>query len=713
MRGVPAGRFPAAYAASCRRAVRVALAAAIGFYLFRYGLDSPVAATYALFGAVSLGGLSRIPGTGRQRAATMLRVLPVCWVLVVVGTYLSVRTWSAVAGMLAVGFALAFAAVGGPRPAGVAPGLQLLYILPSFPPYDPGSLGERLLGTTTGLVLLIATEALIFPEPAPTPYRERAARAARTAAHCARALTAAPYALGTADRDAAEESGRQLRSLTVPEAERPAGPGVRQRALAHTGLAARTLLHRLAWLSAPPGTPEREVTAVLRAVADLATATAECLRARRSPVAPYEELASARAELSALSEDASARFPAAVLRRHAAVLEIADAALAMGAAADRAVHGRHAEAEVAPQRFWYSTVPAPVLWWHRLRGHAGRRSVFFQNAVRIALALTAARLVAGLDTLPHGFWAMLATLSLTRTTLEATRHTIRLALTGTLAGALLTAATLTLVGTHTDVYAVLLPLWMLLAFTVGPVRGVGWAQGLFTVLVALVFAQLAPSTWQLAEVRVLDVLIGSAIGAVFGLLAWPRGAHDELRRAAAELLRTAAEVVVATTSSAAGGAATVVPAAAPGHRSLHHALVLTESAYAQFQSEPAPFGGARRAVPASVDWQATLIAGHHTLWGSERLLAPPATVLPEATAHAVVALGERMAGRMLLVSAALDPGGDTPSTPVPRIRPVSAEFSAEPEGAPRRYYAVVEWLESLAADLTRISRGGARPGGGD
>ncbi len=66
-----------------------------------------------------------------------------------------------------------------------------------------------------------------------------------------------------------------------------------------------------------------------------------------------------------------------------------------------------------------------------------------------------------------------------------------------------------------------------------------------------------------------------------------------------------------------------------------------------------------------------------------------------------------MAGRMLLLSAALDPGGDTPSLSVPRIAPVTAEFSAEPVGAPRRYYAVVEWLESLAADLTRLSRGGA------
>ncbi|CAM5669402.1 Inner membrane protein YccS OS=Streptomyces griseorubiginosus OX=67304 GN=yccS_3 PE=4 SV=1 [Streptomyces griseorubiginosus] len=712
VRGVPAGWLPAAYAASGRRAVRVALAAAIGFYLFRYGLDSPVAATYALFGAVALGGLSRIPGTGRQRAASMLRVLPVCWVLVVVGTCLSVRTWSAVAGMLAVGFALAFSAVAGPRPAGVAPGLQLLYILPSFPPYDPGSLDERLLGATTGLVLLMATEALVFPEPSPTPYRERAARAARTAADCARALTVPPYALKAQDRSAAEEAGRGLRSLMVPEAERPAGPGVRVRALAHTGLAVRTLLHRLAWLTAPPGAQEREVAAVLHTVADLATATAECLRAGTSPVGPYTQLSSARAALSALSAGTSAPqaaprsgFTPTVLRRHAAVLEIADAALAMGAAADRAVHGRHAEVEVTPERFWYATVPAPVLWWHRLRGHAGRRSVFFQNAVRIALALTAARLVAGLDTLPHGFWAMLATLSLTRTTLEATRHTIRLALTGTLAGALLTAATLTLVGTHTNVYAVLLPLWMLFAFTVGPVRGVGWAQGLFTVLVALVFAQLAPSTWQLAEVRMLDVLIGSTIGAVFGLLAWPRGAHDEMRRAAAELLRTAAEVVVATTSSVAGGAATIVPTAAPGRRSLHHALVLAESAYAQFQSEPTTLTGAGRGYPASVDWQATLIAGQHTLWGSERLVAPPATVLPAAAARTAEALGERMAGRMLLVSAALDPGGDTPPTPVPRIDPVHPEFGAEPVGAPRRYYAVIEWLESLAADLTRISRG--------
>lgn len=710
---VPVRRIvPADYAASGRRAVRVTLVAAAGFYLFRYGLGRPVAATYALFAAIALGGLAKIPGTGRQRAATVLRLLPVCWLLVVVGTWLSVRTWSAVTGMLAVGFALAFAAVGGPRPAAAAPGLQLLYILPSFPPYAPGTIGERLLGTTTGLALLIAAEALIFPEPRPPSYRQRAAAAARTAAHCATLLATPPHSLADGDVRAAEGAGRTLRSLTVPEAERPAGTGVRERALAHTGLAARTLLSRLAQLpAAPGGRLGPEESAVLRAVARLATAAATCLGTGQPPAAPYEELREARAHLSAVStgpapppDPGGRSVPPAVLRRHAAVLEIADTALALGAAADLAVHGRHASVEIAQGRFWYATSRAPVLWWHRVRGHAGRRSVFFQNAVRIALALTAARLVAGVDTLPHGFWAMLATLSLTRTTMGETWNIIRAALAGTLAGALVTAGALTLVGTGTEVYAVVLPLWMLFAFTVGPVKGVGWAQGLFTVLVALVFAQLAPSTWKLAEVRMLDVLVGSAIGAVFGLLAWPRGAHDEMRYAAAELLRRAAEIVVATGASVAGGGLSA-PSGASGHRSLRQAVVLAESAYAQFQSEPTPFGGPPRgAARRQVDWQATLMAGHHTLWGSERLLEPPLAVLGPAAAESAGGLGDRVAGRMLLVSAALDPGGDTPTGPVPVIDPAVERFAAEPPGAPRLYYATVSWLAALMTDLTRIAR---------
>ncbi|MCT4352056.1 FUSC family protein [Streptomyces sp. Je 1-79] len=701
---LPRVRLPAAYAAAARRSVRVTLAASAGFYLFLYGFDSAVAATYALFAAVSMAGLSHIPGTGRQRAAVLLPSVPACWVLVTIGTYLSVRTWSAALGMLVVGFVLAFIAAGGPRTAGAAPGLQLMYILPSFPPYDPGSLGERLVGATVGLALLILAEAFLLPDRPPTvSYRELAARAADCAERCADALASPPYVLSDAPvLTAARAAGKALRSSRVPEAERPAGPGLRDRALAQTGLGARTLLARLALLPPMPGGPASEHAGLdaLRAVRACSAETAARLRGRAPTTGAHAELWRVRQALATAPEEDTAP---AVLRRHAAVLEVADAALAMSTAADLAVRGRAAAATAAAGRFWYAGMRAPALWWRRLTGHVGQRSVFFQNAVRISLALAAARTIAGIDTLPHGFWLLLATLSLTRTTARETRSTVRVALTGTLVGALVAATLLTLVGTDIEVYAAALPPLMLVTFALGPVKGVGWAQAMFTVVVALVFAQLAPATWQLAEFRLLDVLAGSAIGAVFGLFAWPRGAHDELRRSVATLLRHTAETVVDTTAQVADGGTRVPVVTAPGHRSLQHALIMAEAAYAQYQSEPRGL-----AVPSGTyDWQASLMAGHHALWGADRLLVPPepAVVPPldQEPTEALTRIGDRVAAGMLLVSARLDPSGDTPDTSVPLRARAFDDFSAEPPGAPRLYYATASWLDSLMTDLERIT----------
>ena len=60
------------------------------------------------------------------------------------------NNWAAAAGMFVLGFAVSFVGVGGPRLVGLAAGMQLLYILPCFPPYDPGSLGDRLAGADPG-----------------------------------------------------------------------------------------------------------------------------------------------------------------------------------------------------------------------------------------------------------------------------------------------------------------------------------------------------------------------------------------------------------------------------------------------------------------------------------------------------------------------------------------------------------------------------------
>lgn len=687
--------------AAARRAVRVTLAAGIGFYVFLYGLDRPVEATYALFAAVALAGLSRIPGSGHLRARVVARVLPAACALVALGTWLSVRTWAAVAGMLVIGFCVAFSSAAGPRLAGAAPGLQLLYILPSFPPYAPDTLGQRLTGTVVGILLLILAEATVLPDPVVPGYRDLAAAAAAEASRYAAVLERPPHTLRAAEAARAAEREQSLRPSRVGEAQRPAGPGVRERALAHTGLAARTLLARLRSLPPPEPGPATATAGLdlVAAVRESAAGTAGLLAAGSPPATDSSRLRDLQVSLAR----APVTGPGPGFR-NAALVELAEAALVLRGAAGIAVRGRAGAADVVgpgvgpaagpPDRFWYAEEGPVRLWWYRLAGNTGPRSVHFQNAVRLGVALAVARAVAGLDSLPHGFWAMLAVISLTRTNAVQTRATVRLALIGTLVGAVAAGGVLALAGEASTVYAFLLPPLMLFAFCVGPVRGVGWAQAMFTLVVAMAFAQLAPVTWQLAEVRFLDVLVGSAIGMVCGLLAWPRGAHDELGRAVAGLLHAAADDVQAATA-AFGRARAVEP-----DQRVRHALALAESAYAQYQTERQ-----RPAAAAGEDWQAAMMTGHHVLWGGRR---PPGTPPGPCEEAMVREYGAWVAAGLHRAAAAADPVHTAgppepgPAGPAPR--------RAGPEGAPPVFYTAMAWLDSLTADVALFDRGaGAGP----
>ena len=165
-----------------------------------------------------------------------------------------------------------------------------------------------------------------------------------------------------------------------------------------------------------------------------------------------------------------------------------------------------------------------------MRGHLTPRSVYFQNAVRLAVGLTVARYLAEALDLSHGFWVLLATLSLMRTSAVATRSALVPAFLGTMAGALLSAALLTAVGDNATVYELVMPLVVGVGLLVGPLFGVAAGQVGFTLAVTVIFAQLAPAGWQLAEARLLDVVIGGLIGALIGAAIWPRGGGGELRR---------------------------------------------------------------------------------------------------------------------------------------------------------------------------------------
>ena len=303
-----------------RRAARVTLVACTGFLVCRYALDNAVMAPYALFGAVALGILSQIPGSPAQRARTLLAVLPVGWLLVTLGTLLSVSTAAATAGMFVLGFVVSFVGVGGPRLVGLAAGMQLLYILPCFPPYDPGSLGWRLAGLTLAVLLLAAAELVLWPDPTPEPYTAKLGTAVGALAGCLTAVADGWTGRGsdgnrlTALLPAATEAAEALRPSRSPPMERPASAGRRDRALAVAAATARLIVGRTVDLhtaDAHRSTGLPAAASLLREVAACADAAAAWLRAEGRDGAPVPDTDRTAAALARSGPPARPRRPTA------------------------------------------------------------------------------------------------------------------------------------------------------------------------------------------------------------------------------------------------------------------------------------------------------------------------------------------------------------------------------------------------------------------
>jgi hypothetical protein len=707
--------------ANIRRASRVAIVACLAFYTCRYALGNPAMATYALFGTVALGALSQIPGGGRQRARTLLAALPVAAVLVTAGTLLSVSTATAVLGMFVLGFSVSYASVGGPRLVAVATGMQLLYILPCFPPYEPGSLGWRLAGLALAVLLLALAEVVLWQDPAPVPYRQRLAGVVTALTDCLDALAgdvarteagtvgdSLAVAKGGADGGGGGTRERLAGLLTeastamdavrpsrLPPALRPASAVRRDRALSQAGGAARLILGRTADLFFEDGPEPLNAPHAATLLRQAAASTRAAAAALRGDGPPPETEPMDRA----VADFRAARLRATPDRIHPDRLRLGALALVVGDAVTvlvtsvRVATGATIDPEnqlagAAPGPFWYAYRSTPWLWWHRFQEHLTPRSVYFQGALRLALALAAARLLAGVLDLSHGFWVLLATLTLLRTSAADTRSALRPALAGTLVGSVF-AAGLLVVGAQPQVYAIALPLAMVIGFAAGPLFGPAWASGLFTVVVALIFAQVAPVDWHLAEARVLDVAVGAAIGVVIGLFAWPRGGSGELHRATANFLTACAAAVRETVA--------VLTLGVPPGRVLVGARQegrLADASYALYQSER------HDPQPSTVDWQATLVAGHHAVRGAEGLRqdCPSGRMVTcsrqLSTVSDLVAQGyERLAAQLR--------HGD-------RIVPTMPELPDEawPDGLGTDLYHLADiqvWLAGLADDLRRLA----------
>ncbi|MER0478065.1 FUSC family protein [Streptomyces sp. Edi2] len=693
-------------------ALRVTVASCVAFYLCRYALGLTVMSVYATFTVVSLGVLARIPGSGRQRATTVLMALPAGLALITLGTLLAVQTWAAVLGMLVIGFLVAYAGTTGPRIAGAAPGMQLLYILPCFPPYAPDALGQRLSGFLLGAALLALAQLFLVPEPDTPPFCRLLADAADAAARLAD-HHGGPLPVQALAR--AHETGDALRPSRVPPADLPASPTLAHKAMAHATEAVRTLLARLEALHASVGPQyvyHAETVVLLQDISDAARAAAQALRRGKrlrpgegpSAAALQSELAPVRAHRAVdVLQRLSADDRLAYLRRRSLVVQAADSAVVLALATRLLLGDRSVERSPAGHTFSYAQARLHELWWQRLTTHLTPRSVIFQNACRFALGLAAARAVAGLLDLQHGFWVLLATLTLTRTTSLETWSAVRQALAGTLVGAVLAGGLLALVHDRDTVYAVALPVVMLVAFIAGPLRGLAWAQGGFTLVVATLFAQVAPVTWQLAPVRLVDVLVGSLIGLACGLVAWPRGAGREVRRSMAGLCAAIADSIGYTT------ARVVDHSGSTDCLDINRALVLAQESLAQYHCE------LRDESAGQPDWPSVLVAGAEARRGERLLPGRPGRIAPQEVSAWLRREADRTAGDYRSLARHLHSDGEVPRSDARPldIRALLAVAPAVPHHSPDRETRALSaallldsviWLDALTADLDRIHR---------
>ena len=619
-----------------KRAVRVTLAACVAFYFSLYVLDNTQMATFASFGCIAFGAFSEVTGEPWQRTKTYAVGLIAGIVVVTLGTALAVTTWAAVAGMFVVGFAIAYAGVGGPRVAGVANGLQLLYILPSFPPYLPEALGSRLIGLILAVVLLAIADRVLWPPPVPTSCRHRLAEAIRAVRD---RLVSLLESAGDRQASAQFDGGISLRLSRIPPLQRPTGPGRRDRAAMHAATLLRgvegrvTALAQLAEQHRPAvahGEGATLLDATVRSLGESAEVLARPLDDhddRRSPgpdPAPVEDALThyvQRREARAASVEVDHDLPTRL--RSAVVIEELAVWTRDLAEATRIMQGEHVpepRARSMAEPFWYANSSTLSLWFARFRGHFTPRSVFFQNAIRLAIGLALARLVAGVLDLSHGFWMLLATLTLMRTSVATTRAAIVPAFLGTVAGGLVAALVLALAGGNSLVYEVAFPFIMIIALTAGPLIGLAAGQAAFTLLVAMLFAQMAPVSWRLAEVRVFDVVLGGLLGAVVGLLVWPRGAQGEMRRITKVTLETAANDLESTVGSLAHRDVASSDRQRTAEVAVHF-LLLTDSTYAQYRSE-------LRSAPDAIDWLGVLGLVHEVVRGGQVLRRTHGTAGP-------------------------------------------------------------------------------------
>ncbi|MGD9570505.1 MAG: FUSC family protein [Thermoleophilia bacterium] len=663
--------------------LRAGVALTAGFAVGRYVLDEPQFAVFAAFTSLALVAYADFGGPMRRRLAALVVATVVALGLVAAGTAVSTSASGAPLLVGAVTLVVAYSAVLGGYFVAGANAIVLAVVLAAGIPAPDDALGWRLGGTALGGALAIAVTLTMWPrrrDPDPT---SELARAAAALSRCLPGGEGGPRAL-----DAAADEVRALRAdLAGPGGPRPAEPTARDRAVLRLVFDMDRLLVRIGTLLRRPGPPAPDAGPLLRrARADLSGAPA-------GPEPP--------ALLDAAWAGVAAHPPsnppalARAVEDVAIAGEIAQAARRAGMDAAVAAGGPPPPADPPPL----------AVARRRLRNNLTLRSVHLRNALRLAVALAVAMAIVQAFELSHGFWVVLATLTVVHSAASTTGITAGQVLLGTAVGFCL--GMIIVLGAEQDahLYVVLLGLVVPAAIYAARAEGLVAGQAGFTVVCVVLFGLLAPETWTLAAVRVEDVVIGAAVGVGVGMLAWPRGAGGSLPAAVAEALARAAEEVRAAGRAALGGEAAGADRAALREATLV-AVQRAEDDLAVALAERHPRAASRGTWPAllgdigslrySLDWLDGIPRPRPSGAGSRALAASLSDRL------------EAVTDRYREVAAALEAGRPAPAAPpVPADDPgVAAAVASAGDADPRGLVdllAVRSWVREVESRLVHMT----------
>jgi Fusaric acid resistance protein-like len=523
-------------------------------------------ATFAAFGSFATLVLASFGATRRDKLIAHACLAVAGSVLLTIGTAVNSSILLAAVVTVPVTFAVFFAGIIGPNAAsGVTAGL-LPYVLPAASPGTMAMVPDRLAGWWMASVV---GTAAVLAMSRPSPGDRLRGTASKLASKLAAELDDVLRGEATGEQlSASIEAKHELLAQFTATPFRPTGVATADQALANavellewcTSLLVDSVRERSDLSGAAPS--EREL---LQAAVDVLRDAGTLLGGgdARPDLERLEQLrVLSLCRLHQLTPDGDDFRSQAQISFHAHAISVTILAIGADAEVAARVADPRRMAEEGSRWFGGSTFDPATSRRQAVSEFAGFalrnasvRSVWFVNSLRGSLALAAAVAVADLSSVQHGFWVVLGTLSVLRTNAASTGSTALRALVGTLAGFVIGAALIQVIGTGSSALWVALPIAVFVAAYSPGTAPFAVGQAAFTVTVAVLFNLLVPVGPGVVVVRIEDVAIGCAVSLVVGALFWPRGVASVVGDDLADAFRSGAMYLTQAVEWASGARA--------------------------------------------------------------------------------------------------------------------------------------------------------------